>query len=48
MLFDDTYQTIRSVCRSYISRSAAASFWVMHFPIRTEGEIKEIITRLKA
>jgi uncharacterized YigZ family protein len=46
MLFDDTYQTINKATEA-IFRDRGSKFLAFAYPIRTEGEIKEIITRLK-
>jgi uncharacterized YigZ family protein len=47
MLFDDTYQTIATASEA-IFRDRGSKFLAYTYPIRTEGEIKEIITRLKS
>ncbi|MES2274689.1 MAG: YigZ family protein [Bacteroidota bacterium] len=47
MLFDDTYQTIAQPSEA-IFRDRGSKFLGFAYPIRTETEIKEIITRLKS
>jgi uncharacterized YigZ family protein len=47
MLFDDTYQTIAQPSRA-IFRDRGSKFLAFAYPIRTDGEIKEIITKLKS
>ena len=47
MLFDDTYQTIANPSEA-IFRDRGSKFLAFAYPIRSEAEIKEIITRLKA
>lgn len=47
MLFDDTYQTIAAPAEA-IFRDKGSKFLAYTYPIRTEAEIKEIITKLKS
>jgi uncharacterized YigZ family protein len=47
MLFDDTYQTIAKPAHA-IFRDRGSKFLGFAYPIRTEGDIKEIINALKA
>jgi uncharacterized YigZ family protein len=47
MLFDDTYRTIKGPSEG-IFRDRGSKFLAFAFPINSENEIKEIVTRLKA
>ena len=47
MLFDDTYRTIENPVEG-LFRDRGSKFLAFAFPLTTEAEIKEIVTRLKA
>ena len=47
MLFDDTYRTIEKPAEGAF-RDRGSKFFAFAFPLNSEGELKEILTRLKS
>lgn len=47
MLFDDTYQTIKSPCEG-LFRDRGSKFLAFAYPVTSDAEIKEHVSRLKA